>query len=569
MPKAYSYIRMSTKEQLKGNSSDRQISLTKKYAEENGLDLVTEYEDIGISGFRGANSRIGAFADFLKLAKEDKIETGSYLLVESLDRISRDDALEAFSLLSNIINAGIVVVTLSDNQVFSKDTFSANPTNLMFAITIMIRAHDESKLKSHRGLSSWSKKRELIRSGKISSQRIPAWLKFNEDKTAIEPIVERVQILNEIFNLSKDGWGSYSIARHINQQNIKPWGRGKYWHESYIKKILSNRSVLGEFQPKRLLNDGDTKRTIEDGDPVANYYPAVIDEKLYAAVQLAISKRKQSGSGRKGKNHSNLFSGILKCSNCNASMRFLNKGKKPKGGKYLRCSNSLLGGGCSGPSWRYADVEQAIIETIDVIDFEALIEDNNSSSKLAELHAKKHQLTVEYEEIQQKIENLAGTIETMPSPSETLMNQLRNREEQSAAITESTKRIATQIAGLEQQQPAEQKKAILEVVQLLQSDGDSQHKIRKKLASELRLVLSHISIKHTPDAIWDLSEDDPDWFQNLGTKQMEFLKLHRRFGFEVHIHYDNKNVHIFNALSKELVLIEYHDQVTPETFGLV
>ena len=60
-PKAYSYVRMSTDRQLKGDSLRRQLEASAKYAMEHGLDLQTgrELQDIGVSGYDGANVETG------------------------------------------------------------------------------------------------------------------------------------------------------------------------------------------------------------------------------------------------------------------------------------------------------------------------------------------------------------------------------------------------------------------------------------------------------------------------------------------------------------------------------
>ena len=61
-PKAYSYLRMSTDLQLKGDSRRRQLEASKAYAEAEGLELAddAQLEDIGISAFKGANVQSGA-----------------------------------------------------------------------------------------------------------------------------------------------------------------------------------------------------------------------------------------------------------------------------------------------------------------------------------------------------------------------------------------------------------------------------------------------------------------------------------------------------------------------------
>ena len=56
-PKAYSYVRMSTDIQLKGDSLRRQLEQSRDFAEKNDLELVegSGLHDIGVSAFKGAN----------------------------------------------------------------------------------------------------------------------------------------------------------------------------------------------------------------------------------------------------------------------------------------------------------------------------------------------------------------------------------------------------------------------------------------------------------------------------------------------------------------------------------
>jgi DNA invertase Pin-like site-specific DNA recombinase len=90
MPKAYSYIRLSSERQLLGVGLQRQLDLSRKYAKDHDLDLVDEsFQDLGVSAYHGDNLVEGKLGAFLDAVKDGTIERGSYLLVESLDRISR------------------------------------------------------------------------------------------------------------------------------------------------------------------------------------------------------------------------------------------------------------------------------------------------------------------------------------------------------------------------------------------------------------------------------------------------------------------------------------------------
>jgi len=169
--KAYSYIRMSTSIQLKGDSLRRQLELSKKYADEHGLELVDSLKDIGISAFRGKNISDGAFGEFLQSIKKGNIDPGSVLLVESLDRLSRDKVLTAFRSFTEILDNDIEIITLIDNQSYTANSVNDNVGQLFTTLGIMLRANDESKNKSSRLKSVWKNKRDNL--GRKNIQQLP------------------------------------------------------------------------------------------------------------------------------------------------------------------------------------------------------------------------------------------------------------------------------------------------------------------------------------------------------------------------------------------------------------
>ena len=126
----------------------RQIAAADAYALRKGLEIEQRFDDIGVSGFRGKNAQIGALKNFLEQVESGKIAKGSYLIVESIDRLSRDKVSNALALLTSIIHAGIVVVALSENKEFSTKNIDQDSFSLMYALLSMVRAHDESRRKS-------------------------------------------------------------------------------------------------------------------------------------------------------------------------------------------------------------------------------------------------------------------------------------------------------------------------------------------------------------------------------------------------------------------------------------
>src|SRR5215472_16432908 len=105
---AYSYLRWSTPIQSWGDSDRRQIEWATAWCEQNDCVLAEVYRDSGVSAFEGKNRSKGALRDFLNAVKSGKIKP-KYLVVENLDRLSREDPFEAMDLLREIVKSGITL----------------------------------------------------------------------------------------------------------------------------------------------------------------------------------------------------------------------------------------------------------------------------------------------------------------------------------------------------------------------------------------------------------------------------------------------------------------------------
>src|SRR6516225_7146660 len=112
---AYSYMRFSSAAQADGDSIRRQEAAAVDWCNRNGvgLDSETTFRDLGRSAYLGAhrkNPARHALAAFLQMVESGKIPRGSYLIIENLDRLTREHIRPALTLLLNLIEQGIRVV---------------------------------------------------------------------------------------------------------------------------------------------------------------------------------------------------------------------------------------------------------------------------------------------------------------------------------------------------------------------------------------------------------------------------------------------------------------------------
>lgn len=363
MPKAYSYLRFSTPEQSTGDSTRRQTTAAAEWCKRRGinLDKTLTFNDLGRSGFTGDNFKEGALGAFFEAVEAGVIEKGSYLVIEALDRFSRENPLAAADRLFRLVKLGIVLVTTDDGQEYSVESLSGtDPSKMLLLVIKMTQAHLESVRKSEMVGKAWRKKKALARAErKPLTRRCPEWLALENDMFVERP--ERVEIVRRIFRETIAGLGRREIVRRLNSEGIPPFrgGRGG-WHTSSVAKIVAGRAVLGEYQPRF----GTRKQSNRppDGEPIPDYYPAIIDEQIYWRAQSAVAGRRQNAAGRHGRDGAHILRGLARCGACEAPMYIINKGSLPKGGVYLACSGNIRGTRCENSRrWRVDKLESALL----------------------------------------------------------------------------------------------------------------------------------------------------------------------------------------------------------------
>ncbi len=180
---AFSYVRFSSAEQRKGDSLRRQTEAAADWCVRNNarLDASTTLHDLGKSAFRGGHRRNpdrNALATFLKLVEDGKVARGSYLIIESLDRLTREHIRPALTLLLNLIESGVRIVQLKPVEVIYDE--NVEPMTLMMALMELSRGNSESQVKSQRIGAAWSEKKKDARNGKQCPRQLPAWSELTE-----------------------------------------------------------------------------------------------------------------------------------------------------------------------------------------------------------------------------------------------------------------------------------------------------------------------------------------------------------------------------------------------------
>lgn len=364
---AYSYLRFSTPEQAFGDSRRRQTALAEDYARRHNLmlDKGLNFRDLGISAFRGKNSKKGGLRSFLDAVEHGIVPPNSYLLVESLDRLSRDQILEAQSLFLQIVTAGVTIVTLLDQRSYSVASLNMNPTDLIISLVYMMRANEESETKSVRLKAAWAARRD--RPGNIyHGGQCPGWIRPNAAKTGYELIPERVQVLKRIFRQTLDGVGLQTIARQLNTECVALFGRGnqrgKLWQRALLRHMLQTDLVIGTYTPCKLEIVKGKGRYVPLS-PKPGYYPAAISVEDWEAVRARrLAWSNYYGCHRRNAKVANVISRLGRCPKCDRPM-VLQRTDLPNQ-RYLVCMAWVEGRTCANEWVRFPEIEDALIADV-------------------------------------------------------------------------------------------------------------------------------------------------------------------------------------------------------------
>lgn len=319
-PVVISYLRFSRPEQLKGDSIRRQLALGEEWAKRNDLKIADTFRDLGISAFRGKNAAEGALSQLLKLADDGRLPRGSVLLIEQLDRLSRNALLDALELFLSIIRRGIKIVTLMDGMEYDRESLNRGMQQLMYSLMQMSLAHEESAKKSERLAHAWVGKRQKI-GERVLTKRLPAWLKVEGGKIVIDE--PKAAIVRRMVKLVLDGHGISAITKRLNAE-FNGLCRVAYFNRSYVTKIVHNRALIGEFQPHKVRYEAGKRRRDPVGEPITGYYPPLLDAKTFYAAQKRLESRRTTGG--RNTDFVNLFVGLLHDGKDGSKLAIYNKG---------------------------------------------------------------------------------------------------------------------------------------------------------------------------------------------------------------------------------------------------
>lgn len=390
---AYFYTRISSKSQISGEGLNRQEDFITKFLDginasnQDGIQYIQSkiINDSGVSAYDGSNILDGELGKFIIDAENGKIEKGSLLVLEALDRLSRQKISESRKLILRIFDAGIKIAIVKYNIIF--DDSSSNEIGADLLVTAGLHlAFMESEQKSVRLRDTFARKREKIANGiAVKNSHMPFWMVFEDNKFTLLP--EQVKHVELIFKLRIEGMGLHSITRYFNEKGIRLAGNKSKsknpLNSTRVTDILKHRGVYGAYEIFK--NDyTNTRRRISTGEIVEGYYPKIVSKEDFDIVQGMFEGK------RSIRKVVNIFSGLTKCSCCGSNYGYF---KQSDIHTFLRCSSMSqpknITEKCKNGSINYEKVILPnFINYFGNYDFRELLKDTSDHDQIIELEQK-------------------------------------------------------------------------------------------------------------------------------------------------------------------------------------
>ncbi|RON06351.1 hypothetical protein BK658_00795 [Pseudomonas brassicacearum] len=331
------------------------------------------YQDLGRSGYNGAHLQ-GELGQLLVGIKEGLIQKGDCILVEAVDRVGRLPAPKMLSIFTEIVGAGVSVITLDDGQEY--DEQSLNNNLLFLLVAKVLQAHQYSETLSRRINASYEKRRREASEGKGVKRQTPMWL--TTDGQLREEIAPFVKLAFEDY---ASGLGERRICHRIRAGGHPELSN---INGTTVKRWLRNRTAAGYW------ND------------IPNVYPAVVDKELWFRVQ----SRLNGNAPKAAAPTKYLLTGLVKCGSCG---RNFNVQKKQAGtGAVMQCTSRarLTSDGCENNR----SIPKQVLEWVRVETSIAFVQEGLQRQHLSASQKRLVEVQGELEELSKSMNTLVDTL---------------------------------------------------------------------------------------------------------------------------------------------------------------
>ena len=214
MTKAYAYLRVSGKGQVKGDGFPRQIRAIREYAKGHGIRIVKIYREEGVSGTMDLQHR-PALLEMMQALHGNGVKL---VLVEKLDRLARDLMIQE-TIVGDLRKYGFELVSVTEPDLCQDDPTRKLMRQIFGAIAEYEKSMIVIKLRGAR-------QRKKARTGRCEGRKPYGY--YPGEKR----VVDRMRALR------KEGLGFDRLAARLNAEDVRT-RKGTPWHGFAVNRILS------------------------------------------------------------------------------------------------------------------------------------------------------------------------------------------------------------------------------------------------------------------------------------------------------------------------------------------
>lgn len=345
---------------LESMSIANQRQVLVDYVTEKGWTLRDCYID---DGYTGTNFDRPDFKRMIHDAEIGKIDC---IITKDLSRLGRNYVEAGYYTEEYFIEHDIRFIAINDGI----DTMHDNNDIAAFH-HVLNEFYPKQVSKKVRQV-----KKKSAEQGKFMGSQAPyGYMKSPEDKHILIIDEDAAIVVRRLFNEFANGDSARMIADKLNSEGVStprfyhyeklgktnPLTEEKnVWGSATILQLLRNQVYIGNMvQGKRQVVSFKTKKmrqvSPENWIVVENTHVPLVDKSLWERVQEKLGKHHKKIRRTKNENVG-LFSGIVKCSDCNMPLAYMRKQLKDREKGVYRCSryNNNGSGACSS---HYIDEE--------------------------------------------------------------------------------------------------------------------------------------------------------------------------------------------------------------------
>jgi len=508
-PTIINYLRWSSPRQSEGDSERRQTESTERISrelsEQRGMPVDTR-TDRGLSGYHEDHIRRGALGQLVQAVDAGEIAPGSALVIDSMSRFSRGRIGRVMALFEDLIESGVSIYIADQNKEYTQENFDTLENQLGPSLLAMMNREYARQLGRY-SREMWEQKRKrFAEHGEPLSGRVPQWIRIERDERGriadFHVIEERAAVVRRMFDMVLAGHGCNSIAATLNKEGA--WAptrkNRKYegWNFSTVHWYLRNSAVIGRVQARTGRRENGRVRYEPTGEPRDNYYPAIVDEGVYARVQQILAQRTaQAGhaGGRVG-NTPGLLAYLAVCARCGAAMA---PESKARGRRYLMCRRAKQGQ-CVARRAPYTEIEEQVLQRCaSSLDLADILDDKTQRNELARAQREREAREAERVDAENRRQRFIRRIGDEEDDAEAeAMRQEAAAERERAAVAEAARddldREIAALAGA----PEEIARRLADIRELAQrleaAQGDEARELRLRTREALRQIVRSVEV---------------------------------------------------------------------------